>query len=627
MVPNAGQNPGPMKQNMPSTTPSRDLGNLCAALQACDRLEPYARYFADAVCRLAPVGLGGAPAAWLAAALTAQNTVVNKHVCLALDPGLRLTDLLPPESIATDAPDAEDLFSAQLDDLAETLRGKECAFAVTVDPPSDVVPHTPLVLEQNRLYLQRYWLAENTLASQLNARATETPQSAPDRVEPQTLTRLTLDDAQRAAIRQALTHRLCVITGGPGTGKTTLVSVVLAALLREPPRRIIRLCAPTGKAQARLKEALDGEINRHLRLEHDEDLRQRLLALETSTLHRLLRARPPLGRFAFHASNPLAADTLIVDEVSMIDLPLMVSLLTAIPSACQVILLGDSDQLAAVEIGAAMGEMCAAWEGTRAVARLTRSHRFDPERGIGRLKDAVCAGDADRAWEILKTGDDALGHAASPAGYANLETALASHLRDHPVRAYLAAPTPAESFARFDAFRILCATRHGPCGVDAANRYVQTLLGVAPYAHGYPVMVTVNDASRNLFNGDIGLCLRDPQHNGTRVWFPDPERAAAEPHSPPGRALRSFATADLPEHEPVFAMTVHKAQGSGFDDVLLLLPPYPTPVLTRELLYTGITRARTRCTVWANEPIFKDAVRNRTRRMSGLQNKLARLDG
>ncbi|MDX9867252.1 MAG: exodeoxyribonuclease V subunit alpha [Kiritimatiellia bacterium] len=619
---------------MPATAPPCHLRNLSAAFPVCDRLDPYARHFADAVCRLAPNGQGNAPeVVWLAAALTAQNTVARKHVCLTLGPGLCLADLLPPESIAVDLPANGDPLSARLDDLAEALRGKDCAFAVTVDPPPGAVPHAPLVLEQDRLYLQRYWLDENTLAAHLNARASEAPRPDSDLAEPQTLTRLNLDDAQRAAIRKALANRLCVITGGPGTGKTTLVSVVLAALLREDPRRIIRVCAPTGKAQARLKEALDEEINRHLRLEHDADLRQRLLALETATLHRLLRARPPLGRFAFHASNPLAADALIVDEVSMIDLPLMVGLLNAVPPACNVILLGDSDQLAAVETGAALAEMCAAWEGTRVVARLTRSHRFDPGRGIGRLKDAVRAGDADRAWEILTTGDDALGRAVSPVRYADLEASLASHLRDHPVRAYLTAATPAEAFARFDAFRILCATRHGPCGVDAVNRCVQARFGVTPYEHGYPVMVTVNDYSRNLFNGDIGLCLRDPQRNGVRVWFPDPapSGSAAEAPCPPARAFRSFATADLPAHEPVFAMTVHKAQGSGFDEVLLLLPPHPTPVLTRELLYTGITRARARCTVWADELIFKDAVRQRTRRMSGLRHKLlqpaARLDG
>ncbi len=597
-------------------------------------LDPYARHFADAVCRIAPEVRSGMPeTVWLAAALAAQNTVVRKHVCLPLGPGLRMADLLPLDF------DENDQCAAAADqpvlpgNLGDRLRSEDCAFALSIDPrPGAQDAFKPLVLEGNRLYLQRYWVDENTLADQLNTRAGAPPeQPAHDFAAVRRVTRLDLDDAQCAAVQRAVTNRLTIITGGPGTGKTTITSAVVALLLGDRPDCEILLCAPTGKAQARLKEALDDEISRNLCLEDQPALRQRLAALQAATIHRLLKARPPLGRFARHAGHPLRADVLIVDEVSMVDLPLLVKLLAALPEACKVILLGDSDQLAAVEIGAALAEMCEAWNGMRPVACLTRSHRFDPERGIGRLKEAVQNGAPDVAWRILRRGDEALGHSASPTSPAELEQALARHFSGHPVRTYLRAATPDEAFARFGAFRILCATRHGPCGVEAANRCAQALLGVAPYAHGYPVMVTVNDYSRRLFNGDIGLCLRHPESGEVRVWFPASDGtvgAACDPatREPPtdrfARGFRSLSTAELPDHEPVFAMTVHKAQGSGFDEVLLILPPYSTRVLTRELLYTGITRARSRCLVWADEAIFKAAVAQRTLRMSGLHDKL-----
>ena len=562
----------------------------------------FPRHFAETVCRMAPGGSAHAPdGLFLAAALAAQNTFIGKHVCLDLS----------AKTLPTVADDEE--ISA---DLLATLRSDACAFAVATDPQTDEAAFKPLVLEANRLYLQRYWLCENALARHLNACATTPP--APDKsVSPEDLTDRTLDDSQTAALRRVLANRLTVITGGPGTGKTTIVSVVLAALLKKNPDLNISLCAPTGKAQARLKEALDDEINQHLKLNDAPALKTKLSGLTPSTIHRLLKSRPPLGRFAVNADNPLPADVLIVDEVSMVDLSLMVNLLTAVPDTCKVILLGDSDQLAAVETGAVLAEICEAWTGKPPVAQLLHSHRFEPDRGIGRLKDAINAGLSNEAWSILRTGDEALGHAPSPATHTACEQALARHLNSHPFRAYLNAGTPDTAFPLFDSFRILCAIHQGACGVEHVNRCVQTLLGVKDYGHGYPLMVTVNDYTHRLFNGDIGLCLRQPGSEETRVWFPDTDT--------PG-AYRSFSQAEIPEHVPVFAMTVHKAQGSGFDEVLLLLPPQENRLLTRELVYTGLTRAKKHCTIWADAPIFTAAVERRTLRMSGLKGKLATVD-
>ena len=567
--------------------------------------DPFSRHFAETVCRMAPGGSAHAPdGLFLAAALTAQNTFIDKHVCLDLS----------AQTMLTVAGDEEPSAIEPTADLLATLRSNSCTFAVAIDPKPETETFKPLILEGNRLYLQRYWLCENALARHLKSCAAHPPAKRPP-LAPQSLTRLTLDISQAEAIQRVLTHRFTVITGGPGTGKTTIVSVVLAALLKENPEQDIRLCAPTGKAQARLKEALDCEINNNLKLDDEPALKSRLAELKTSTIHRLLKSRPPLGLFAVDAENPLPADVLIVDEVSMVDLSLMTKLLTAVPDTCKVILLGDSDQLAAVETGAVLAEICeATWNGKSPVAQLIHSHRFEADRGIGRLKDAINAGQSRDAWSILRTRDDAVSHAPSPATYDACQQALARYLKGRPFRDYLSASTPETAFPPFDSFRILCAIHDGPCGVDHVNRCVQTLLGVKDYGHGYPLMVTVNDYTHRLFNGDIGLCLRHPESGEIRIWFPDIDN--------PGH-YRSFSQAEIPAHVPVFAMTVHKAQGSGFDSVLMILPPQANRTLTRELVYTGLTRAKKHCAIWADESAFTFAVERRTLRMSGLKGKLA----
>ncbi len=585
---------------------------LLKSLHDQGAIDPFAWHFAETVARTAPGGPDNMPDhLFLAAALTAQNTIVHKHVCLTLTPDLKIETILSRDNAYGDTV-ADLAIPAGLD---RQLRNSECAFAIT-DGSGD--SFKPLVIEDNRLYLQRYWVYENICAEALGSRARAEPAQPPDDSAIRMLTRLDLDPDQIAAVRQAVSGRFCVITGSPGTGKTTIVGVVLALLLQHDARQTVCLCAPTGKAQARLKEALDDEVKNNLTLAADDPARARLENLSPLTIHRLLKTNPVTGACGHNRDNPLAADTLIVDEVSMVDLPLLVKLLDAIPDGCRVILLGDKDQLAAVETGAALVEMCEAWQDRPPVARLTLSHRFSADSGIGRLKDAINRGADGEAWEILASADAALEVAPPPTSYEACAAALAEYLSDHPFREYLQAETAYEALERFDSFRILCATRFGPCGVKTVNLCVQKMLGVDNYAHGYPVMVAVNDYARRLFNGDIGICLKAPDSGTVRVWFPNLEK--------PGE-YRSFGVAELPGHAPVFAMTVHKAQGSGFNEVLLILPPQDNPVLTRELVYTGVTRARTRCAVWADRAIFEKCVRAPTRRMSGLKPKLQSLCG
>ncbi len=587
------------------------LRSLFKTMHARGLIAPFTWHFAKTVARMAPEESDSnvKETLFLAAALVAQNTIVNKHLCLQLAPDLQLKDFLMTIL------DPDDALAGQFtdkipSDLLAQLGGDVFACAVS---SAGAETFKPLVLEDDRLYLQRYWVYESLCADKLRVRASTIDSvSMLDEATIRGYTSLNLDADQIAAIQKAVANPLCIITGSPGTGKTTIVSVVLAALLMEKPALNISLCAPTGKAQARLKEALQEQLGKFLTLA-DDDVRNTLGKLETSTIHRLLKTNPSTLQFTFNADNHLLADVLIVDEVSMVDLPLMTKLLTAIPDRCKVILLGDKDQLDAVETSAALAEMCAAWENQQPVARLTVSHRFSGEKGIGKLKDAINAGAAEDAWRILMEGDDELGHAPSPVTYAACEQELKGYLTGHPFRDYRDAAAAGEALAQFETFRILCATRHGPCGVDHVNQCMQRLLDIKTYGHGYPIMVTVNDYTHRLFNGDIGICLRDTHSNSVRVWFSDYEK--------PGEH-RSFSIAELPEHSPVFAMTVHKAQGSGFNEVLLMLPPQENRGLTRELVYTGLTRAKKSCTLWADPSILKRAIENPTIRISGLKEKL-----
>jgi len=587
-------------------------------LETCLRqgvLTPFAWRFACTVERLASAGSACPDELFLAAALAAHQWLVSQHVCIRLDRVRLLADCLTAEDDQLKALLGQSSVPA---DWCGLLASSTCAFAVTDGTGADA--YKPLVLEKGRLYLRRYWVYENRLADLLRARAAASADPVvPTSAEVAALVRggFVLDDGQIEAVRTALAHPTCVITGGPGTGKTTIVGVVLAALLARNVHLRISLCAPTGKAQARLKEALREEIREHLALESGDAVETALKALEPATIHRLLRYNPLRGGFSHDADNLLDAQVLVVDESSMVALPLMVKLLTAVRSDCRVILLGDQDQLAAVETGAVLADICAAWKNNPQLARLIRSHRFDPAKGIGRLKDAVNAGDCAAVAAIRAAGDgESLAFDASPATTGELETRLRALLKEETEFAgYAKAETPQEVFRRFDQFRVLCAVRRGPCGVEAVNLVMQRLLGIRRYGRGYPVMVTENDNGRRLFNGDIGICW--PEEPGSKkmvVLFQDGESADG---------FRRVGIAQLPPHEPVFAMTIHKAQGSGFGHVLMLLPGFDLPLLTRELVYTGITRARTHCRIWADEPILAQAVARVTERMSGLAGKMA----
>ena len=471
----------------------------------------------------------------------------------------------------------------------------------------------PLVLDgSGRLYLRRYFDYERRLAESLVRRAARRQEGAAAARPP--------GDAQQHAVETALRQRLTVISGGPGTGKTTSVALLLARILGENPAARIALAAPTGKAAARLLDTL-----RERARDLPAMVRERLPA-ESHTIHRLLGVTADAGRFRHHAGNPLAVDVMVVDEASMLDLALAARLVEAVPEEARIVLLGDKDQLAAVEVGAVFAELSAR-EGSPlapSVVWLTKSHRFAPDSGIGRLAADINAGDPDRALAWLAANADPsvawiedAGAGLPPAARARILAGYAPYLE--ALRARMADPVAV--FRALERFRVLCAVRDGARGVRELNRqlgeHARAALdhpldsgGRSPWYPGRPVMVAKNDYVLRLFNGDVGVCLPDGA-GALAVWFPEQ-----------GGAFRAIAPSRLPEHEDAWASTVHKAQGSEFDAVLCLLPEEPGPVAVRELLYTAVTRARDEVVLAGSADVFRAACLARTQRHSGLLERI-----
>ena len=507
----------------------------------------------------------------------------------------------------------------------------------------------PLILDAaGRLYLAKYFDFEQAIAAGLRQRLAYREDIDLARLAP-LLARYFPDtragDGQKLAAALAVLRRLAVISGGPGTGKTHTVARILALLveLADGQALRIRLAAPTGKAAARLAESI------HLSIEQLRDSPATAPAVtrmptEAATLHRLLGYGLG-GVFRHDADNPLSLDVLVVDEASMVDVPLMARLLRATPPDARVILLGDRDQLASVEAGSALGDICnhgraTAWsddlEGRMrtlglapppapADARrgpmadslvvLTESHRFGATSAIGALARATNAGDVASAATVLEAGGDVGWHALSAEDLgAAIEAEVRLCLAD-----YRRTADPVDAMRRFSAFRVLCAVRAGPWGVSALNGHVERALArlglLAPaggHYPGRPVLVTQNDYAARLFNGDVGLVLPDAEAGGAlRAFFVRP-----------GGETRRVVPTRLPPHETCFAMTVHKAQGSEFDRVVVVLPDRDSPVLTRELLYTAVTRAKQSVAIWAPRDALATTLGRRVERSSGLREAL-----
>lgn len=463
--------------------------------------------------------------------------------------------------------------------------------------------NAPLVRADDCLWLERIWRKEYQLAGYLKVRL-DAKHPLPEYDEATLTGRL--EPEQKVAVRHALTHRFTIINGGPGSGKTYTLAHLVAAKIAARPETRIALAAPTGKAAKRMAHAL------HQAFAASVDVTAAVFERidEAKTLHRLLGIGGN-GEPRYHGDNPLPCDVLIVDEASMLSLELAHALFAALPEDADLILIGDADQLAAVEPGAVLHDLSHQPELASAMITLTGSRRFHGTSGIGQLAGAV-GGDAaavcgSRLRDILTgSGDIRWRDEARPQWYAELYEPFAGY-----VAAVVERRAPEELYRLFDAYRILCAGHYGAFGVDELNRQMRSrhlrALGEpidADFYPGQPLMVGANDYTNQLYNGDIGLCLVTAQGE-RRLYFPDREPIA-------------LARLSRQKLQPAYALTIHKAQGSEFDRLALVFDPRQEKGLSRELLYTGITRARAQLDLYAPAAVLTRAAATPTLRSTGL---------
>jgi exodeoxyribonuclease V alpha subunit len=628
---------------------------------------------------IAALDPGADPALLVAAAILSRREGQG-HSCLPM------ADLPASDPMLFGWPlEAQDSVAALWHDLPFELEG--WLGAATASPTVQRIGHDPdrgqpLVIDgpatAPRLYLRRYWQFERTVGHAIIARC-RTVDPVDEAATRGWLDRLFVRsdgaqphkspvDWQKIACAIALRSRLTIITGGPGTGKTYTAARLLAVLLAtatDPQRLRIALAAPTGKAAARLKQSIDGSLQSlQASIGGELDLSALTHRIGAArTLHSLLGARPDTRRFRHHAGNPLDADIVIVDEASMVHLEMMAALLEALPARARLILLGDKDQLASVEAGAVLGDLCRdaqAGQYSPETARylmtttgevlpdvylapagespvlaqqtvmLRESRRFDGPIGalalaVNGAKDPAQPGTLLRedATENLFLSEGAAqadvidlavgGRPGASASYLDYARALNTGPADGSADAH---DNWAKNVLRaFDRFRLLCAVREGDWGVSGLNRAIERKLESirqlkpqGTWYKGRPVMVTRNDPTLGVFNGDIGLALPAAENPALlRVYFLDGER------------LRSVAVSRLAHVETAFAMTVHKSQGSEFEHTVLVLSAQSGNVLTRELIYTGITRARKAFSLCAERTgLLEVGVASATLRESGL---------
>lgn len=623
------------------------------------------------------------PLLLLAIALTSHQ-LGHGHICLDLQSVLRDADLallLPPEGQLVEPQQV----------LPSQLLAKVSLSSWLVALQSSVLLYrneqaAPLVLHEGRLYLYRYWQYEVSVAEQLVRRIeTQIPlaDDFSERLadlfnEPLIVDGQRQTDWQKVACAMAAQGQLTLITGGPGTGKTTTV-VRLLALLQQTAVQAgqalrIQLAAPTGKAAARLTESIGAQV---ASLPVADNVKNSI-PTEVTTLHRLLGSLPNTRHFRHNSNNPLVVDVLVIDEASMIDLEMMHNVLQAMPKHARLVLLGDKDQLASVEAGSVLGDLCADAElgyytaetqqkleqlchepvyaepwhiGDAKQHRLAQrtvmlrySRRFDRDSGIGQLAYAVNQSDQRQAWQLLQNPAADISYLQlNSSNTADFERLL---LGDNDYAGYgyylqvlqEQRPTAEQPFtaecwqkwagavlSAFDQFRLLCALRKGAYGVDGLNERIANLLhtkGLISSAEGWyegrPVLVTKNDYSLGLMNGDIGIALLLPNNEAAAGESQYVLRVVFARNDGEG-GVRFVLPSRLTAVETVFAMTVHKSQGSEFTHTALILPDRINPVLTKELLYTGITRARDKFTLVEGQVgIFKASVLRKVERISGL---------
>lgn len=619
------------------------MSDVLSRLQGAGVLSPLDVQLARTLERLQP----GQSEPVLLGAAFASRAIAHGHIC---------ADLRELDTRALVDEAGESIEDVQLPRLFEWVM--ELGQTSLCGDGSEGSDKTPLVFDgEARLYLTRYWRYQHTLCTALRNRAAAQLPIDAERLGAD-VRRLfgrsedtRPDPRQMLAAVMAAARRLTVISGGPGTGKTTTVVRVLALLVEQALSRgeaapRIMMLAPTGKAAARLSESVSTSL---AGLPCTDEVKA-ALPLEARTLHRALGYLPHTPtRFRHGAEDPLPADVVLVDEASMVDLALMAKLVEAVAPDARLILLGDKDQLASVEAGAILGDICNA-EGTKAysvpfgellqqvlgetaaslpldgpkttgpwdcIVELTHSFRFASDQGIGKFARALRSGQADEALAQLRDGDEAVSMVALQD-----DSELEAILRPAILEAfgdYLSASDPEARLAALGTYRLLSAHRRGAFGTERLNLLIEDILlragriqraDVGPNYHGRPIMISANDYQLGLYNGDVGVI----EYDGSRL--------RAHFRAADGTLRAPLLPSRLPPHETVFAMTVHKSQGSEFENVGLLLPPALSPILTRELIYTGVTRAKKTVRLYGTPEVLQQSVERRVERASGLRDAL-----
>lgn len=604
------------------------VGNTVSIFSEIDR------QFARFMVKLSNDPVLAEPKALLVASALASNAVGRGNICTLL------SQWAGRPVVWTEGEADEEYICPDI----ETWEGRLTQASVVGRPGE----FKPLILDgRHRLYLHRYWLYERQLADIICAKAKGVVDGMDERRLKDGIERLFgggtgETDWQRIAAFAAVSHAFTAISGGPGTGKTYTAVKILALLLEQSEKRsLIALCAPTGKAAARLRAMI-----RELKpgLDCSPEIKA-MIPEEASTIHRLLGPVRGRRRFRFNEENRLPYDAVVIDESSMSDLPLMAKLAAALPEKGRLILLGDKDQLASVEPGAVFGDICDTGEPnlfspefsqsaervtgcalpassgrsealSDSVVVLTKSFRFTHESGIGTLSRLVNAGDGAGALELLKSSEF-LDISWRPAPAADTLSRVIEKELLGRYGEYLRSDTADEAFERFNSFHLLCALREGPYGVEAINQAIEDLAvrhslvrREGRWYRGRPLMIVANDYRLKLYNGDVGILFPDDDKE-LRLFFPGEDGS-----------FRRVGPGRLSASETAYAITVHKSQGSEFDHVLLLLPDRYSEVVTRELIYTGITRAKKKVEIWGREESFVEAVSRQIKRESGLKDRL-----
>ncbi len=546
----------------------------------------------------------------------------------------------------------------------------------------DVNDQAILVFEHNKLYMRRYYLFETELARSINARLTAVAPALMRNIVdcmnvlfPQQAKLHQEIDWQQLAVANAMNKNFSVIAGGPGTGKTYTVTKLLAALImlakkeQHADKLSIALVAPTGKAAQRLTESITNTIAGFAGIIDEEVLAD--IPTNAQTIHRLLGVIPNSPNFRHNQANLLHYDVLLVDEVSMVDLPMMARIFRALKPTTKVILLGDADQLPSVAVGSVLADIApsphrgysksnyqylvqacqvnetqlinsfthVAEHRCDHLSFLIKSRRFDGQGGIGKLASSVIQGNVEQSWLLLSQKKDNLvgNHSQLSLEKGELKSWLTPLVKQY-YQGISACNSLEQAFELLAKFRVLCVTRQGEYGVVAINQWIQALFNSnalsssGKHYHGMPIMISENDYRLGLFNGDIGLLWSvkstSDQHQCNQLMAFFEQGVSLKNASKVGvqcqdkhamADYKSFLPSRLPKFEPVYAMTIHKTQGSEFDHVAMVLPKGDSPLLSRELLYTAITRAKELLTVSTNQYAWQQGVTKAVKRYSGLK--------